>query len=69
MGYINDMNLAMLEFDIKPALETQQMFADAGKERIRVQELLQQCLGKIDNWQEQYERLARVENNSFIYKI
>ena len=57
MSFVNDMDMAALEFDVKAALDTLQMFADAGKTRIRVQELLQQCMGRIENWQEKYDRL------------
>ena len=63
MSFDNDMNLAALEFDVKAALDTLQMFAEADKPRIRVQELLQQCMGKIDNWQEKYVRLEELTSN------
>ena len=40
MSFINDMDMAALEFDVKAAQDVLTMFADAGKERIRVQDLL-----------------------------
>ena len=48
MGIIDDMNMAALEFDVKAAQEVLNMFAEAGKDRIRVQDLLQQCMARID---------------------
>mgnify|MGYP004491317381 FL=1 len=41
------------------------MFADAGKERIRVQvqDLLQPCMARIENWQEKYEKLEKLSQN------
>lgn len=43
--------MAALEFDVKAAQDVLTMFADAGEERIRVQDLLQQCMARIENWQ------------------
>ncbi|MBR1575888.1 MAG: hypothetical protein IJ654_05490 [Bacteroidales bacterium] len=52
MSFVSDMDLAALEFDVKAAQDVLAMFADAGKLRIRVQDLLQQCMARIDNWLE-----------------
>ena len=61
MSLVNDM--AALEFDVKEAQDVLTMFADAGKERIRVQDLLQQCMARIENWQEKYEKLEKLSQN------
>ena len=55
MSFVSDMDMAALEFDVKAAQDVLNMFAEAGKTRIRVQDLLQQCMARIDNWQEKYE--------------
>lgn len=51
MSFISDMDMAALEFDVKAAQDVLNMFAEAGKTRIRVQDLLQQCMARIENWQ------------------
>ena len=52
MSFVSDMDMVALEFDVKAAQDVLAMFADAGKTRIRVQDLLQQCMARIDNWQD-----------------
>ena len=44
MSFVSDMDMAALEFDVKAAQDVLNMFAEAGKTRIRVQDLLQQCM-------------------------
>ena len=63
MSFINDMDMAALEFDVKAAQDVLTMFADAGKERIRVQDLLQQCMARIENWHEKYVKLEKLSQN------
>lgn len=36
------------------------MYADTGKTRVQLQELLRLCLAEIDNWPEKYERLGNL---------
>ena len=63
MSFINDMDMAALEFDVKAAQDVLNMFAEAGKTRIRVQDLLRQCMARIDNWQEKFEKLETLSKN------
>ena len=63
MSFVSDMDMAALEFDVKAAQDVLNMFAEAGKTRIRVQDLLQQCMARIDNWQEKYEKLETLSQN------
>ncbi len=52
MSYVNDMDMAGLEFNVKDALNVLKMYADAGRDRIQAKDLLQQCMPLIENWQE-----------------
>ena len=63
MSFVNDMDIAALEFNVKAAQDVLKMFADAGKDRIRVQDLLQQSMARIENWQEKYEKLEILSQN------
>lgn len=49
-----------MRFDVKKAQSILKMYADTGKTRVQLQELLRLCLAEIDNWPEKYERLGNL---------